>query len=104
VEHAVIVTVNLSGSWFGRSKNRKAAFALGEQLEEALAGRPDCEFDGDEFGGGECTYYMYGTDADALFALVEPVLRAPPITRGGRAVKRFGDVTDPAAREERVDL
>lgn len=104
MEHAVIVTVRMSGSWFGKHKERVATIDLAKKLEAALAGSHEKEFDGDEYGGGECTYYMYGADADRLFALVEPVLRAASIAKGGHAIKRFGDVSDPDAREERVDL
>ena len=62
------------------------------------------EFDGDEFGGGECTLYMYGPDADRLFGAVEEELRSSEHAGGGFAVKRYGAAGDPSAREIRVDL
>ena len=57
------------------------------------------EFDGHEFGDGSCTLFMYGPDADALFAAVEPILRASPLADGAYAVKRYGDVGEVNVRE-----
>lgn len=104
MEHAVIVTVKLSGSWFGKRKDRAAAMQLANELERALASSEEDEFDGDEYGGGECTYYMYGADADRLFARVEPILRASALAKGGHAIKRYGEASDMDAREERIEL
>lgn len=44
---------------------------------------------------------MYGPDADALFAAVEPVLRAAALGPGAYAMKQYGDF---GAREVRVEL
>ncbi|MER5918367.1 hypothetical protein ABT124_51215 [Streptomyces sp. NPDC001982] len=34
------------------------------------------EVDGNEFGGGEAVLYAYGADAEALFKVMEPILRS----------------------------
>jgi len=47
---------------------------------------------------------MYGPDADRLFGVVEPILKAAPLARGGFAIKRYGDAKDLNAVEARVDL
>lgn len=73
--------------------------ALINAIDEAGAG----EFDGNEIGAGEAVLYMYGPDADKLFAAVEKVLRTAPMVREGYAVKRFGPPED-GVREVRVDL
>jgi hypothetical protein len=45
---------------------------------------------------------MYGPDADAPFAAIEPLLRSSPLTKAGSAIKRYGDATDPTAKEVKV--
>ena len=60
--------------------------------------------DGNEIGEGECTLFMYGPDADLLFAAIEPRLRASRMTKGGSVVKRHGDPDDPHVREVRIKL
>jgi hypothetical protein len=62
------------------------------------------EFDGNEFGEGGCTFYMYGPDADELFKAIEPTLRNSPLSAGGHAMKRYGPATDRKAKEVRIDL
>lgn len=53
------------------------------------------EFDGDEWGQGELTLFMYGPDCERLFAGIEPVLRGHPLCAGGYAVLRRADPTIP---------
>jgi len=79
-------------------------FALEEQIEKAIRAAKAGEFDGNEFGGNECVFYMYGPDADTLFAAVQPVIAAVSPPRGAHAIKRYGSADDPGAREERVEL
>lgn len=103
-EHAVMVYLPLSDGAFGSEDEQHAVYRLSDQLEEAINFHDAGEFDGDEFGDGQCTLFMYGPDADALFAAVEPLLRASPLTAGGHAVKRYGEVGDANARELRVQF
>ena len=49
--------------------------SLEPKLEAALKASGVGLFDGNEFGDGECVWYMYGPDADALFREAEPVIR-----------------------------
>jgi len=60
--------------------------------------------DGNEIGGGECTLFMYGPNADKLFRSIERTVRASKMAKGGWVLKRYGDVDDPKAREVRVKL
>jgi hypothetical protein len=103
-EHAVIVQLKLSDEKFGASDERDAIHALTDRLAAAIEAALAGEFDGDEFGDGICTLYMYGPDADRLFAAVEPELRASPLSRGGHAVRRYGPATNRQAREVRVEF
>jgi hypothetical protein len=101
-EHAVIVHLPLSNSDFGAPQEQEALFALQDELATVIENTRSGEFDGDEFGEGECVVYTYGPDADVLFAAIEPVLKASSLARGGYAIKRYGEAADPAAREVRV--
>lgn len=103
-EHAVIVHLRLSDATFGTPAERTACHDLEHLLESLVANSGVGELDGDEFGGGECTIFLYGRDADALFAAIEGQLRASPLSRGGRALKRYGAASDPNAKEVQVSL
>jgi hypothetical protein len=103
-EHAVIVHLTLSAPGFGESEEREAIHRLTDRLDAAISAAGAGEFDGDEFGAGTCTLFMYGPDADRLFAAVEPDLRASSLTKGGYAVKRYGAAANPQAREVRVEF
>ena len=102
MEQAVLLHLPLTSEKFGTATDQEAVRALGDQLEQVIADASAGEFDGDEFGGNKCVLFMYGPDADRLFALIEPILRAAPVASGGYAIKRYGAADDPGAREERV--
>ena len=102
-EHAVIVHYSLSDEEHGTVEEREAIFALEDRLESLIESQGLGEFDGNEFGGGEAVLYCYGPDARRMFAGIESELRAFP-ARPAYAQLRLGDVSDPDAREERIDL
>ncbi len=104
MEHAVIVHLRLTDDNFGQESEREAIFALEDRLIEALEGRAAGEFDGNEFGGGECTFYMYGEDADRMYNAVAPVLKSSRLSAGGYVVKRYGEAADPLAMEVKLPL
>ncbi|MFH9968319.1 hypothetical protein ACH4PR_44650 [Streptomyces mirabilis] len=47
--------------------------------------------------------YAYGPDADALFAVMAPILHDLPF-RPAHVVLRYGSVDDPSASEHGIDL
>jgi hypothetical protein len=102
VEQAVIVHLRLSDDHFGSSGERQTLYVLQGEMAKAIEQADAGEFDGDEFGEGECVLYMYGPKADRLFAAIEPVLKSSPFASGGYAIKRYGDVGDLAAPQVRV--
>ena len=104
MEQAVIVHLPLRDGEFGSSDEQEAALALAEELGDAIASASAGEYDGEEFGGGRCVLYMYGPDADRLFMTIEPVLKRSEASRGGFAIKRYGEAADISAVEERVAL
>ena len=99
----MIVHFVVSGEEFGEVDEREAIFALEDELIEAIKEAGVGEFDGNEFGGGEAVLYSYGPDADALFAVMEPHLRAVK-ARPAWCVLRYGEAADPSAKERRIDL
>lgn len=98
---AVIVEIPLGGAEFGREEQHAQVRALGDRLEDELQSAGAGEFDGDEFGGGACTLFMYGPDADRLFEVIEPVLRQTSLAAGAVVTKRRGGA---GAAEDRITL
>ena len=98
-EHAVIVNFDYGSTDFG------PVFALGERLEQAIAAAGAGEFDGNELAtdGSDGSLYMYGPDADRLFAAVRPVLESTGFMRGARVRLRSG-AAGSNAREQQVVL
>ncbi|MFJ8020526.1 hypothetical protein [Streptomyces sp. NPDC096311] len=98
-EEAVIAHYRLSDDKYGSRAEREAIFdaerAMAAAVEDAGVG----EVDGNEFGGGEAVVYAYGADAEALFKVMEPMLRSLPL-RPAHVVLRQGS----QERETRVDL
>lgn len=85
-EHAVIVEFNYG------STNLDALFKPEDQLEEAIHSGNVGELDGNEMtaDGSTGTLYMYGPDADKLFAVVKPVLETAPFMKGAEVHLRYG--------------
>lgn len=48
------------------------------------------EFDGTEAGPSDTCLFLYGPDAEKLFAAIEPVLKGYPLCQGARVVIRQG--------------
>jgi len=103
-EHAVLVLIKLSDPGFGRPEERDAIHGLADRLKEAIDQAGAGEYDGDEFGEGQCTLYMYGPDADRLYKAIEPALRNFRFAPGSTATKRYGGPSDPGVREEVIQL
>lgn len=98
-EHAVIVNFNYGGTDFD------PVFELGSQLDHAITTAAVGDFDGNELAtdGSDGSLYMYGPDADQLFAVVRPVLEAAAFMHGARVRLRYGDAGS-GAREQVVVL
>lgn len=59
------------------------------------------EFDGNGIGLNEATLFMYGPNAERLFAGIEPTLRTYPLCQGARVVLQYGP---PGAGQREVIL
>lgn len=90
-DHAVLVHLKLSSGEFGEEEERERIGQLGDRLDDLVQKADVGEFDGDEYGDGECVLYFYGGNADKLYAAMEPTLLLSPLSPGGHAVKQYGE-------------
>lgn len=103
VEHAVIARYRLTGAGLGVEADWTMVHETTSALRTAITAAGIGEFGGDELGGGEAVLYAYGSDADALFNVMEPALRQLPL-RPGRVQLRYGSVQDPDVVERWIEL
>ena len=93
--------------WTEGSRSLDALHALEDELTGALDGQEVGELDGHEIAvdGSDGFVFLYGPDADALFAAIEPVLRKSAVTAGADATLRYGepDEADLKQRVVRID-
>jgi hypothetical protein len=67
--------LKLSDDEFGDGAERMAAYEVEDHLIDAIS--PSLgEVDGHEFGGGFATIFVYGPSADAMAALILPIVSA----------------------------
>jgi|EndMetStandDraft_8_1072994.scaffolds.fasta_scaffold23013_1 hypothetical protein len=107
-EHAVTIEFYGFGEKFWAQGSRSLAplYALEDELIEVLEAGNLGELDGHEMelNGRDGTIYLYGPDADALFAAIEPVLKASLVTQGGNATLRYGDPDEPNVMEKYIEI
>src|ERR1700682_5448218 len=86
------VIVNLDASNLPDEVYEKYDLAtLEEQLQEVIEREKLGEYDGNEFGDRVVTLYMYGPDAEKLFAGIKPVLQAYPLAKNASVIIRKGE-------------
>jgi hypothetical protein len=96
-EDCVKVHFKLSDGEYGSEQERDAVHGFTDKLDALIREHDAGEFDGDEFGGGEGTLFMYGPDADRLYETVLPALKSWAKLRGGYVIKRYAE-TDRSVR------
>lgn len=86
------------------STNLDPIFKLEEELEQAITQASAGEFDGNEIAadGTDGTFYMYGPDAESLFACIRPVLEACPFMDGAIVRLRYGPPEDGVRETEYI--
>ena len=100
-EHAVIATIILSSGGMGDKAERTRLIALQHQLSDAIESSSAGELDGDEYGGGTCTIYMYGPSAERLLSVTWPILKAFRAPSGSYVITRCGNSDE---EEQRIPL
>lgn len=97
----IAVYLKLSNDNYGTDTERASIHEFTSILDKVIKESGQGFFDGDEFGEGEASLYMYGPNADKLFKVVEPLLRNWEPLKGGYAIKRYGAPVD---QRERVQF
>lgn len=72
-KQGVIITIRLGESDEPEEKEFSAIQNLEEQIESVIP--TNSGVDGDDFGDGECTIYVYGPSADKIWEVIESTLR-----------------------------
>jgi hypothetical protein len=87
------------------SRDLSRLHALEDRLIAAVDAARVGEVDGHDISADSTdgTFYMYGPNADRLFAVVRPILEATDFTRRARVVLRYGPPED-HVREVEVRL
>ena len=99
LEHAVLINFNFDVEKLAEVHDIEEA--LGAAVESAGVGM--CDGHDLAVGGGPSVIYLYGANADALFAEIEHILVASPILVGALIEKRFGPPED-STRSEYVEI
>jgi hypothetical protein len=86
-EHAVIVSFAYGAA------DLAPLVALEDRLRQAIAADGTGEYDGNEVAddGSDGSFFMYGPDADRLYASVKPVLEASGILSRLQVRLRYGE-------------
>ncbi len=81
-------------------------FVFEKELETQIAASGAGDYDGNELAvdGTDGTLYMYGPDADKLYAVARPILRSSALLKNVVVTLRYGGVDDKNARENTVPL
>lgn len=103
MEHAVIVEITLSGEGLGEPVERDEVRRISRQIDAKLAQTAIGELDGDEFGGGIATLYLYGANADRLFDAVHPIL-SDALSDRATVTLRYGEADDPSAQQRSFNI
>lgn len=86
-EQDLLVVLRLGNRQMGTRHEREAIAQLADELHAAVQAARVGECDGDEYGGGTCTLFFCGPDADKLLAVLRPLLARSPLARGGHFVR-----------------
>lgn len=93
------IRFNLQNGDFGSLDEREQIHAFTDTLAESLADSGFGQYDGDEFGGGTCTLFMYGDDPEKVFKRILPLLAGVSFMRGAEAFFTAPGSTEPYKRE-----
>ena len=99
-EQAVIVEFDYG------NKDWTRFFEFEKTFEAAIADSGLGDYDGNELAtdGSDGSMYIYGPDADKLFAFVKPRLLSASFLKNVRVTLRYGAANDPHAREVHTRL
>jgi hypothetical protein len=92
--------------WTAFTRNLDPLYDLEDKIIAALEGKSVGELDGHEIAidGSDGSLFLYGPDADALYAAIERPLRASAVTQGGHATLRYGGHGEPNVMEKYIEI
>ncbi|MBL8733809.1 MAG: hypothetical protein JNN13_15670 [Planctomycetes bacterium] len=90
-EQDLLFILPLQKGQMGTNQERQAIERLEDELEAAAQAAGVGEFDGDEYGGGECTLFFCGPDVEQLLAVLRPLVKRSPLGRGAAYVRMIDD-------------
>jgi len=94
-DHLVRVMIKLSDGESGDEEEIARLLDLAPEIESVVKRQGLGELDGNEFGEGYFTWFIYGPDADQLFSGLLPSLLQMPMPPGSRVILRRGDLGTP---------
>lgn len=100
-EQAVILYLKVSNRAFGSGEEASLIHSFEDKLEQTIKEKGLGEFDGDEFGEGYATLYMYSADARALYQGIAGAIEGFRPHPGSYVILRYGP---PGARQEKKRL
>jgi hypothetical protein len=82
------------------------AFNLDQDLYREVSSSTVGEYDGRAAAadGSEVIFSAYGPDANALWVVMKPIVEEFSPRAGSYVIKRYGDASDPSAKEVRIAL
>jgi hypothetical protein len=102
-EQDLLVELRLGKGQMGTSRERQEIEALADELEAAVVEAGVGEYDGDEYGGGQCVLFFCGPDVDRLLHVLRPLLKRSPLCRGAHLVRLVAG-PDGALQRQRLPL
>lgn len=86
-ERDLLIVLPLSNRMMGTNEERAEISRLADQLEAQVVEAGLGEYDGDEYGGGECILFFCGPDDEALLGFLRPLLQRTRFARGAHFVR-----------------
>lgn len=101
----VLLKLHLVGGEFGDKEERDEIFEFKEVLDDALGDDETGYVDGWDFGQSSCTIYIYGPDAEAAYATIEPIIKSyRHLIGGGSTVLLWHGPARRGTRETEIPL
>ncbi|MFT4514164.1 MAG: hypothetical protein ACI89X_002409 [Planctomycetota bacterium] len=102
-ERDLLVVLRLSNRQMGTNEERAAITLLADELATAVEEAGVGEYDGDEYGGGECILFFCGPDEMELLGFLRQLLQHSRYARGAHFV-RLVEVPGGEMKRENISL
>ena len=99
-ERDLLVVLRLSNRQMGTAEERAEITLMADELSRAVESAGVGEYDGDEYGGGECILFFCGSDEEALLGFLRPLLQRSAYARGAHFVRLIDSVDGDMKREK----